>query len=99
MAGRDALRETVRIAIERVRLRLPTKSILIVGLRGIGKTVLLDRMRDDAGFARALKVKYQDTEVDIDREPEPGLADNGDLEHDLRALLEAVGAACSISQV
>ena len=26
-------------------------------------------------------------------EPEPGLADNGDLEHDLQALLEASGAA------
>jgi predicted transcriptional regulator len=40
-----------------------------------------------------LKVKYQDIEVGLDLEPEPGLADNGDLEHDLQALLEAVGAA------
>src|SRR5450755_634254 len=48
LAGRDALRETVRVAIERVRRGLPTKSILMVGLRGVGKTVLLDRMRDDA---------------------------------------------------
>jgi hypothetical protein len=48
LAGRDALRETVRIALERVRLGLPTKSILMIGLRGVGKTVLLDRMRDDA---------------------------------------------------
>ena len=144
LAGRDELRETVRIAIERVRLGLPTKSILMVGLRGVGKTVLLDRMRDDAeaagiqtvrieapesrslpamlapqlrqallrlsrnekakelaqralrglaGFARALKVKYQDIEVGLDFEPEPGLADNGDLEHDLQALLEVAGAA------
>ncbi len=144
LAGRDELRETVRVAIERVRLGLPTKSILMVGLRGVGKTVLLDRMRDDAeaagiqtvrieapesrslpamlapqlrqallrlsrneqakdlaqralrglaGFARALKVKYQDIEVGFDFDPEPGLADNGDLEHDLQALLEVVGAA------
>ncbi len=49
LAGRDELRERVRVAIERVRLGLPTKSILMVGLRGVGKTVLLDRMRDDAG--------------------------------------------------
>src|SRR5204863_3722325 len=28
-----------------------------------------------------------------DLEPEPGLADNGDLEHDLQALLETAGAA------
>jgi hypothetical protein len=144
LAGRDGLRETVRIALERVRLGLPTKSILMIGLRGVGKTVLLDRMRDDAegegiqtirieapegrslpamlapqlrqallrlsrnaqakalaqralralaGFAKALKVKYHDIEVGVDLDPEPGLADNGDLEHDLQALLEAVGAA------
>jgi hypothetical protein len=46
-----------------------------------------------AGFAEALKVTYQDIEVGLDFESEPGLADNGDLEHDLRALLEAAGAA------
>jgi len=48
LAGRDDLRETVRVAIERGRRGLPTKSVLMVGLRGVGKTVLLDRMRDDA---------------------------------------------------
>lgn len=144
LAGRDELRETVRIALERVRLRRPTKSVLMVGLRGVGKTVLLDRMRRDAeatgintlrveapeerslpailapelrqvllrlsrndrskerarralralaGFAKALKIKYGDIEVGMDLDPEPGLADNGDLEHDLQALLEAAGAA------
>jgi hypothetical protein len=144
LAGRDELRETIRIALERVRAGRPTKSILMVGLRGVGKTVLLDRMRDDAessgihtirveapesrslpailapqlrqallrlsrvaqakefaqralrglaGFAKALKVKYQDIEVGLDFEPEPGLADNGDLEHDLQALLEVTGIA------
>jgi hypothetical protein len=144
LAGRDELRDKVRIAIERVRRGLPTKSVLMVGLRGVGKTVLLDRMRDDAeangvhtlrieapegrslpallapqlrqallrlsrqkqahewaqrglralaGFAKGLKVKYGDIEVGLDLEPEPGLADNGDLEHDLQALLETVGLA------
>ena len=144
LAGRDALRETIRVALERVRHGLPSKSILMVGLRGVGKTVLLDRMRDDAeatgiqtmrieapesrslpallspelrqallrlsrnakakdlaqralralaGFAKALKIKYSDIEVGLDFDPEPGLADNGDLEHDLQALIEAVGAA------
>jgi predicted AAA+ superfamily ATPase len=48
LAGREVLRETVRVALERVRRGLPTKSILMVGLRGVGKTVLLDQMRDDA---------------------------------------------------
>ena len=132
------------MALERARRGLPTKSLLMVGLRGVGKTVLLDQMRDDAegsgihtvrveapenrslpallapelrlallrlsrnerardlaqralralaGFATSLKVKYQDIEVGLDFDPEPGLADNGDLEHDLQALLEAAGAA------
>jgi len=144
LAGRDELRETVRIALGRARLGNPAKSILMVGLRGVGKTVLLDRMRDDAeasgiqtlrveapedrslpaiiapelrqallrlsriekakalaqralrglaGFANALKVKYRDITVGLDFKPEKGLADNGDLEHDLQALLEADGDA------
>ena len=144
LAGRDELLETVRVAIERVRRGFPSKSVLLVGLRGVGKTVLLDRMRDDAegrgietmrieapegrslpailapqlrqalihlsrneraralaqrglkalaGFAKALKLKYNDIEVGFDFSPEPGLADNGDLEHDLQALLETVGQA------
>ncbi len=144
LAGRDELREAIRVAVARVQRGLPAKSVLMVGLRGVGKTVLLDRMRDDAehagihtvrieapesrslpallapqlrqallrlsrseqvktaavralralaGFARSLKLKYQDIEVGLDYEPEPGLADNGDLEHDLQALLEEVGHA------
>lgn len=46
-----------------------------------------------AGFAKALKVKFEDIEVGFDYEPEPGLADNGDLEHDLQELFEVVGIA------
>ena len=146
LAGRDALLESVRIAIERTRRGLPAKSVLMVGLRGVGKTVLLDRMRDEAegadvhtvrieaperrslpallapqlrqallrlsrneqardlaqralralaGFVGALKFKYEDIEVGLDFDPEPGLADNGDLEHDLQALLETVGATAA----
>lgn len=48
LAGRDDIREAVRIALERIRIGRPAKSILVVGLRGVGKTVLLDRIRDDA---------------------------------------------------
>jgi hypothetical protein len=144
LAGRDELRESLRVALERARIGLPAKSAMLVGLRGVGKTVLLDRIRDDAeaagihtvrieapegrslpallapelrqallrlsqvqaakdiairglralaGFVGKLKVKFGDIEVGIDYEPEPGLADNGDLEHDLQALLEQVGLA------
>jgi hypothetical protein len=116
----------------------------MVGLRGVGKTVLLDQFARDAeeaglhsmrieapegrslpailapelrkallrlsnlekardlarralrglaGFVGALKVKYEDIEVGLDLEPEPGLADAGDLEHDLQSLIEAAGVA------
>lgn len=144
LAGRDVVRESVSIALQRSRIGRPAKSAMLVGLRGVGKTVLLDRMRDDAealgihtvrieapegrslpallapqlrqallrlstshkakdtavrglralaGFASKLKLAYKDIEVGFDYEPEPGLADNGDLEHDLQALLEQVGLA------
>ncbi len=52
-------------------------------------------LRALAGFAQALKVKYQDLEVGLDLAPEPGLADNGDLEHDLQDLLQAAGTAAA----
>jgi len=144
LAGRDHLLEAARVALARIRLGRQAKSLLMVGLRGVGKTVLLERMRSDAeaagfetvrieaperrslpallapelrvallklsrreraknkakralralaGFAKALKVKYGDIEVGIDLEPEAGLADNGDLEQDLPALLQAAGEA------
>ncbi|MBM3569501.1 MAG: ATP-binding protein [Alphaproteobacteria bacterium] len=144
MAGRNEIRERVRIALARIRAGRSAKSVILIGLRGVGKTVLLDRMRDDAeaagiqtirieapenrslpamlapqlrlallrlsrlenakelaqralrglaGFVKALKIRYADIEVGIDFDPEPGLADNGDLEHDLQALFEAAGAA------
>src|SRR5262245_32683238 len=59
LAGRDALRETVRVALERVRRGLPTKSVLLVGLRGVGKTVLLDRMREEAEAAGFCTVRVE----------------------------------------
>ena len=146
LVGRDEIRERARIALERQRIGRSSQSILMIGLRGVGKTVLLDRIRQDAeargmfalaieapetrslpslivpqlrtsllklsnsrksnvrlyserglralaGFAKALKVKYQDIEVSLDIDPEPGLADNGILEDDLLDLLEAVGVA------
>ncbi|MFN8766910.1 MAG: ATP-binding protein, partial [Lysobacteraceae bacterium] len=51
LAGRDALIEQVRIATARIRAGRQAKSVLLVGLRGVGKTVLLDRMRQDAEAA------------------------------------------------
>lgn len=144
LAGRDGLRNQLRVALARIREGRPAKSVLMVGLRGVGKTVLLDQIRRDAegegiqgvraeapenkslpallapqvrqallrishaeaaksaaqralralaGFSKALKLKYKDIEVGLDYGPEPGLADNGDLEIDLGSLLEQVGIA------
>jgi hypothetical protein len=49
-------------------------------------------LRALAGFAK-LKVKYSDLEVALDFEPEPGLADSGDLDADLTDLIVAIGEA------
>lgn len=146
LAGRDAIRGSARVALERTRIGRSSKSLLLVGLRGVGKTVLLERIRQDAeasgiytlsiespenrslpsllapqlrvallrlsrreaakdkaqralrglaGLVTVLKVKYQDIEVGLDFDPEPGLADNGDLETDLQALFEVVGEAAA----
>ena len=62
------------MAIERVRLRLPTKSILMVGLRGVGKTVLLDRMRDDAEASGIQTVRRSTREPILARNFGPSVA-------------------------
>ena len=144
LAGRDDLLERAAVALDRIRAGRSARSFILYGLRGVGKTVLLNRMRLDAeargiasvsmevpegrslpallipalraallrlsrgealrdtllqgmralaGFARALKVKYQDIEVSIDVEPEIGLADSSDLDTDLTDLLVTVGRA------
>lgn len=59
LAGRDDLRETVRIALERVRLGLPTKSILMIGLRGVGKTVLLNELLERVGHRGWISAKVE----------------------------------------
>ena len=59
------------------------------------KDNLLKGMRALASFAKALKVKYQDIEFNIDVAPETGLADSGDLDIDLTDLLLFLGKAAS----
>ena len=57
LAGRDALMESAAIALDRIRGGLSAKSMLMVGLRGVGKTVLLNRISEDArcrGFEAVL---------------------------------------------
>ena len=144
LAGRDEIIERAAIALDRIRARRAARSLILYGLRGVGKTVLLNRIQIDAedrgfasvkieapegrslpallipvlrttllrldrgqavrtllqkaqkalaGFAKALKVRYQDIEVGMDFEPERGLADSGDLDSDLADLLASVGRA------
>lgn len=42
LVGRDSLLEEARILLGRVKLGRPEKSLLLTGLRGVGKTVLLN---------------------------------------------------------
>lgn len=45
LAGRDELRESVSIALDRIRAGRAAQSVILYGLRGVGKTVLLNEMR------------------------------------------------------
>lgn len=128
----------------RVRARRPEKSLLLTGLRGVGKTVLLNEIerlaRDDGyrtilveahegkplavllaphlrrllfevdrladaghkarrglavlkSFIGAIRIKVGEIDIGVDIEPEPGLADSGDLEVDLPNLFAVVAEA------
>jgi len=44
LVGRDDILERTRILLGRTRLKRPEKSFLLTGLRGVGKTVLLNEM-------------------------------------------------------
>jgi hypothetical protein len=142
LAGRDKLIEAAAVALDRIKEGLSARSLVMYGLRGVGKTVLLNQMRLDAeangtvtvpieapegrslpaillpslrssmirvsrseatksglkkilgilaSFAKAFRMKYEDIEFSIDIEPEEGIADSGDLEHDLTELLQVIG--------
>jgi hypothetical protein len=54
LAGRDNLIERAAIALDRIRAGRAARSLILHGLRGVGKTVLLNRIETDAqarGFA------------------------------------------------
>ncbi|MBT7066268.1 MAG: ATP-binding protein, partial [Verrucomicrobia bacterium] len=53
LVGRDPILEQARILLGRVKQRRSEKSMLLTGLRGVGKTVLIneiDRMARNAGY-------------------------------------------------
>lgn len=144
LAGRDEIIERAAIALDRFRNGLSARSLLLVGLRGVGKTVLLTRIAQETeargfvvvaiespekrslpallipslrmallkldriaavgdlakktlralgGFVGAMKLKYEDIEFGVDLGSEPGIADSGDLEHDLISLFVELGHA------
>lgn len=143
LAGRSGLIEDAAVALDRIRHGRSARSMIFYGLRGVGKTVLLTTIRNQAegegivvvameapenrslpamlvpalrasllkldrmkqaGLAikRALRalagfikprVRYEGFEIALDFEPEPGLADSGDLETDLADLIRATGEA------
>jgi AAA ATPase domain len=146
LAGRAPILEQARITLGRIKAGRPERSLLMIGLRGVGKTVLLNEIRklaEDIGyktvfieahenkplaalllpplrqllisldrmasisekakrglrvlksFFNGVKLKYQDIEIGIDVDAEPGVADSGDLEADLSALFLALGEAAA----
>lgn len=59
LAGRAELREALRVAMQRARTGLAAKCTVLTGLRGVGKTVLLDRVRLDAEDAGLQTVRLE----------------------------------------
>ncbi|KPF42246.1 ATP-binding protein [Rhizobium sp. AAP43] len=140
LAGRDAILEAGRIACGRALKGRSARSIMLLGLRGTGKTVLLNEIGRNAeqdgllasrveapegeslarliypemrkvlrslsgvqaakqianrglsglrNFASIFKIEIAGVEVGV--EPEPGLADTGDLQYDLPDLFALIG--------
>jgi hypothetical protein len=144
LAGRAPLLEHARITLGRVKAGRSERSFLLVGLRGVGKTVLLNKIRELAvefdyravlieahegkalaellmpalrqllisldrmatisqkakrglrvlrSFFNGVKLKHHDIEIGLDVDPEPGVADSGNLEADLAEVFVALGEA------
>ncbi len=142
LAGRQEIIAAADTSLQRVLLGRPAQSQMLLGLRGVGKTVLLNKIEqlaEDHGyltsfieapedrklvellypkvhqvlrklslsetakaathsalralrsFAGAFKITVGDFEVSVD--PEPGVADSGNLEYDLTELFLKVGEA------
>lgn len=142
LAGRDHIIADAETALKRVLIARHDRSQMFLGLRGTGKTVLLNKIENTAdeagyltsfieapedrrladllypkmqqvlrklsilenakakahramralkGFASTFKVKVGDLSVSVD--PEPGLADSGNLEFDLSDMFTTIGEA------
>lgn len=144
LAGRDKIIDDASVALARIIKGRPDRSHILLGLRGVGKTVLLNRIEKIAiehgyhvalieapeekplaelllpklkgillklsrqerakdvalrglgvlrSFASAFKITLGGVEIEVNAEE--GVADSGDLETDLPAMLVAVGEAAA----
>lgn len=142
LAGRAEIISAADTALQRILLGRPTQSQMLLGLRGVGKTVLLNKIEQIAeghgyitsfieapedrelvdllypkvhqalrklsrnekakaasyaalralrSFASVFKISMGDFEVSVD--PEPGVADSGNLEFDITELFLKIGEA------
>ncbi len=140
LAGRDEIISDADIALQRVLLGKHAQSQILLGLRGTGKTVLLNRIETSAeshhhltsyveapddkllaellypkihqvlrrlsmienakahahsamralrGFASVFNISVGDISLSVD--PQPGVADSGNLEYDLSDLFLSIG--------
>ncbi|MEG3116130.1 ATP-binding protein [Salinicola sp. 4072] len=144
LAGRDAILQAAKISCGRAIKGRSARSIMLLGLRGTGKTVLLSeigRIADAEGFlvsrveapeetnlasllypemrkvsrslsgvetakhhaSRALgglrnfasvfNIEVSGVNIGVEPPPEPGLAESGDMQHDLPDLFDQIGRA------
>lgn len=146
LAGRQEIIQAADTALQRVLRGKPAQSQMLLGLRGVGKTVLLNRIEQIAeshgyltsfieapedrrlvdllypkvhqllrklslteaartatygalralrSFAGAFRISIGDFEVSVD--PEPGVADSGNLEYDVTELFLKIGEAAKLA--
>ena len=67
LAGRDELLDSIHVSAERTRRQLAARSVLLLGLRGVGKTVVLGRAQERAAAAGITTVMVEAS----DRSPLP----------------------------
>jgi hypothetical protein len=63
LVGRDQLLEQAQILLGRVKQKRPEKSLILTGLRGVGKTVLLneiERLAEQSGYKTTLLEAHED---------------------------------------
>jgi hypothetical protein len=59
LAGRDEMIERAAISLDRIRARRAARSFILYGLRGVGKTVLLNHVRLDAEARGLFSVRIE----------------------------------------